>query len=100
MSDPVTADAASARLVVLVNGVQVAGIPIPSRAGWQVFKPITVNVTLPAGSVTLRFAQSAGQYNIGDLSLTPSAAPLATPTKKPCLVVYDDFSVSPYAANL
>lgn len=100
------ASIADSSLAVLANGVEAATISIPSRAGWQVFKPITINVNLPAGAVILRFSRRSGQYNIGDVSLalpaTPSPSPPspATPAKKPRIIVYDDFSTGVYVPNL
>jgi hypothetical protein len=73
-----------------VNGTTLATTAIPNTGGWQVWTTISTNVSLSAGTQTIRLFASVGGWNInwfqgttGGATATPTPTPPVTATPTP-----------------
>jgi beta-glucanase (GH16 family) len=73
-----------------VNGTTLATTTIPNTGGWQAWTTVSANVTLSAGTQTIRLFANVGGWNInwfqgtvGGVTSTPTTTPTTTPPITP-----------------
>jgi hypothetical protein len=95
---------------VLDNGTKVATFTLNNTGGWQTYSNFTQNISLAAGSHTLRLASTNGsQYNLLSLNLVrqiPAANSAASATSGPAFTIaqrwmtsFTELDITQTAAN-
>ncbi|QGR00327.1 carbohydrate-binding protein [Paenibacillus psychroresistens] len=64
-------------------GTVLTTVTVPNTVGWQTWTTVNANVTLTAGTQTLRVYVSNTGFNINWLNFSTSATPTPTPTATP-----------------
>jgi hypothetical protein len=71
--------AGNAEALVLLNGAQVGALQFPSTGSWSTYLYASpLQISLPAGPVTLEIEAPNGGFNLGGLSLSPSSIGLSS----------------------